>query len=256
MEIESFKGKRKGSDEAINENESKINRVVLKIQNGDFTLRNNFINKFKPFILNKVSVTLGRFIVPENSEEYSVALSAFNEAIDKFDEKKYHNFMSFAGVVVKRRVIDYLRANSKENKVLPFAYLDEEDHSFEEKYLSAGSEEQFHKVEYKEEMECFEKMLEQFGITLEDLVEYVPKHKDARESSIRIARILSEDERLFGKLNEKHCLPAEDLAKAAGVSKRTVQRNSKFIIAVAIVFKLDFETFKSYVSEYKKKSSS
>ncbi len=231
-----------------------VNRIVQNIQNGDEELRNIFIESYEPFIAKTVSKTVGGYIVPRDSEAFSVGLSAFNEAIDKFDEQKYFVFLSFSEQVIRRRAIDYIRSNSKESKVLPFTSFEENKAEFEEKYLATGSDDAFEEVEYKEEIKSFEELLKQFDITVEELAECSPKHKDARQSSIRIAKLLEEDEDLFNKMLKKGNIPYKELGKVAAVNKRTIQRNSKFIIAIAIIFKFKFEIFKSYISEYDEQS--
>ncbi len=230
-----------------------VNRIVQNIQSGDEELRNTFIGSYEPFIAKTVSKTVGEYI-PRDSEAFSVGLSAFNEAIDKFDEQKYFVFLSFSEQVIRRRVIDHIRSNSKESKVLPFTFFEENKAEFEEKYLTTGSDDGLEEVEYKEEIESFEELLKQFDITVEELAECSPKHKDARQSSIRIAKLLVEDEDLFNKMFKKGNIPYKELEKIAAVNKRTIQRNSKFIIAIAIIFKFKFEIFKSYISEYDEQS--
>jgi len=42
------------------------------------------------------------------SDEYSIALIAFNEAIESYDLDKKTKFVSFSKQVIKRRLIDYL----------------------------------------------------------------------------------------------------------------------------------------------------
>jgi len=59
-----------------------INHIIIKIKNGDIELKEKFIKKYKPYLLKIISSTLGRYVDPEVSEEYSVGLMAFNEAID------------------------------------------------------------------------------------------------------------------------------------------------------------------------------
>ncbi len=227
-----------------------VNSIVMSIQNGDEELRNTFIKSYEPFIAKTVSKTIGGYIVTRDSEEYSVGLDAFNEAIDKFNEQKYFVFLSFSEQVIRRRVIDYIRSNSKTSKTLPFTYFEENKAEFEEKYLSTGSEDGFEEVEYKEEIQKFEQLLSQFDITVEGLADCSPKHKDARQSLIRVAKLLAEDDGLFSMMFKKGNIPYKELEKISAVNKRTIQRNSKFITAVAIIFKYKFEIFKSYIAEY------
>lgn len=68
---------------------------------------------------------MGRYIDSETSEEYSVGLMAFNEAIDKFDSDKNGNFISYCNIVINHRIIDHIRKNKRENKAIPFSYFEE-----------------------------------------------------------------------------------------------------------------------------------
>jgi len=43
------------------------------------------------------------------SEEYSVGLMAFNEAIDGFNPEINGNFTNYCNMVVNHRIIDYIR---------------------------------------------------------------------------------------------------------------------------------------------------
>lgn len=72
------------------------------------TLRNNFISVNNNFILGTACKAAGHFVT-ESDDEYSVALIAFNEAIDSYDEEK-GNFHSFAALVIRRRIYDYIRS--------------------------------------------------------------------------------------------------------------------------------------------------
>ena len=256
MNEKSFLEKKRELEGDIKQSDAAINRIVLDIQNGDAILKEIFIDYFKPFIIKCVSVALGRFCDTENSEEYSIGLSAFNEAIDKFNEAKYDKFLSFAKLVIKRRVIDYIRYDKKINSKLVFTQNDENGDDYEENYLASDPNEQFKEVEYREEMQYFEKVLKDFNIAIEELVEIAPKHKDAKESCVKIAKLLADNNELFNKLVKNLKLPLDDLAKLSQVSKKTLQRNKRFIIAVSFIFKYDFEIFRSYVNEYKNKDNS
>jgi len=72
--------------------------------------------------LKVTSNATGKYIDTRNSDEFSIALSAFNEAIDKFDIEKGYNFFLFSEQVIRRRLIDYSRSN-KDDKEYPFSFL-------------------------------------------------------------------------------------------------------------------------------------
>lgn len=62
-------------------------RVKL-IQEGNQHERNQLIKEYIPFIQKHISQQLGKYIDTKNSDLYSIGLMAFNEAIDKYNEKK------------------------------------------------------------------------------------------------------------------------------------------------------------------------
>lgn len=79
---------------------------------GDKQEREKIIEEYIPFIMKTVSTVTNKYIESENSEEYSVGLEAFNEAINKYDSKS-GNFISFAKIVISSRTKDYLRKTKK-----------------------------------------------------------------------------------------------------------------------------------------------
>ncbi|HHV30447.1 RNA polymerase sigma-I factor [Acetivibrio mesophilus] len=225
-----------------------INHIVIKIKNGDTELKEKFIKKYRPYLLKIISSTLGRYVDPEVSEEYSVGLMAFNEAIDGFNPDINGNFTNYCNMVVNHRIIDYIRKNKKYSNVIPFSYF-EERNDFEEKYLVSDSHYLYENIEVKEEVLQFEQQLKQFGITLEDLVVNSPKHKDSRELCINIARVLAENDKLFDKLLRKKCIPLSELMGLVSVHRKTVERNRKFIIAVSLVLRSSLDEIKQFFKE-------
>lgn len=231
--------------------------TIKKIKNGDVQLRDNFINDYKPFIIKVVSKTTSRHVVIENSEEFSIGLVAFNEAIDSYNSDKNAGFLSFAQIVIKRRIIDYIRKNDKHKNVYPLTYFyncenDDKNSSFEEKYFMVDSNSQFSNIESKEEITLFIKKLKDFKIELNDLVKSVPKHMDSKRLSIQIARVLAENNELSEKLERKKKIPMVDLMKLVNINQKTVERNRKFIISVYLILTSKLEVMKGYVENVEK----
>ncbi|MDQ2085858.1 RNA polymerase sigma-I factor [Herbivorax sp. ANBcel31] len=224
-----------------------INHAIIRIKNGDVGLKEELIKKYRPYLLKTISSTTGKYVDSETSEEYSVGLMAFNEAIDNFDSEKNGNFISYCNIVINHRIIDYIRKKKRENKTIPFSYFEEKSESeFEEKYLVSDSHYQYEKIEVREEIMIFENKLKEFGITLDELVTKSPKHKDSRELYINIAKILSNNEVLFNKMIKKKCIPMSELMKFVKVSRKTIERNRKYIIAVSLVLRSSLDEIKQY----------
>ena len=222
--------------------------IIRQIKEGDKLLKERFIADYRPFILKSISYILGKYIEVENSEEFSIGLAAFNEAIDSYDEEKNCTFKIFSQQVIKRRLIDYKRSNYKNGMTFPFSYFEnKESNDFEEQYLKNEYPDHSYKFEIKEEFRTFTESLKKYGITIESLISVMPKHKDARQKCVEIARILAENKELYTKLSAKKTIPFTDLMRCIDVSKRTVERNRKYIIALVIVIKSDMDVLKSYI---------
>ena len=76
-----------------------------------------FINKYESYILKCASNVSNRYI-SKSHDEWSIALIAFNQAIESYDMDK-GSFLSFAKLVIRRRLIDYYRSQSKFNQEIP-----------------------------------------------------------------------------------------------------------------------------------------
>ncbi|KNY25465.1 RNA polymerase sigma-I factor [Pseudobacteroides cellulosolvens] len=224
------------------------NDIIIKIQDGDKLLKERFISDYTPFILKTVARITNKYVDVQNSEEYSIALMAFDEAINCFNIDKNKSFLAFSDLVINRRLIDYIRKNRKDNNVFPFTYFDCESYEeLKEKYLLEYSVTRLDNIEIKEEIILFKEKLATFGITLENLAKSIPKHKDSKLMCIRIARIIASDKELNYKLNKTKNIPMTDLMKLVDVHHATIERNRKFIIAVSLVINSGLDVIKSYL---------
>jgi RNA polymerase sigma factor len=216
-------------------------------------LKEKFIENYKPFIIKTVSRVTGKYVQIENSEEYSIGLIAFNEAIETFDEHKNPSFLNFCKQVIKRRIIDYIRKNKKNRKVYPFTYFENNDrNSLQETILKEDdSDIQLENIEIKDQIEIFEKKLQEFGITLNDLVLCSPKHRDSKQMAIKIAYTLAENDDLYRKLMKNKKIPMGNLMEKIDINQRTVERNRKFIIAVCLILKSNLDILKGYIANAK-----
>ena len=221
--------------------------TIQRIQDGDVLLRNKFIDDYKPFIINCVYKLVGKKDNLLQSDEYSIALIAFNEALDSYDSSKNTMFVSFSKEIIRRRIIDYLRSTKKNNMTLPFSYFNDKDNCFEEEYLHDLSSDYCTYYDTKEEIINLEKRMSRYKITMEDLIDSSPRHRDSRVLCLNIAKIIAENESLFEKLEEKKTLPYKELLHRVDLCRRTLEKNRKFIIAMVLVMKSDLDVLKKYI---------
>ena len=68
-----------------------------------------------------------KYLVLGRDDEASIAMIAFNEAIDSFDSTGGASFLSFAEIVVKRRMVDYFRRQSKKSEEIPISAFESDE---------------------------------------------------------------------------------------------------------------------------------
>ncbi len=228
-----------------------LEEEVLAVQAGNIQLRNEIIDKYRPFIAKSVSSVCKRYI-NESDDEFSIGLIAFNEAIDKYSTDKGSSLISFADLIIKRRVIDFIRKESKHNTVSLSNYSNNEEENVPNQIEATLSIEDYTKqleqAQRKEEILYYQTVLAQFDLTISDLIECSPKHADARENCIKIAEILVNNKELKVHLFQKKMLPIKHLERLVKVSRKTIERNRKYIIAIAIILSGDY----LYLNEYLK----
>lgn len=228
-----------------------LEETVLKIQQGDLPLLNETIDSYKPFIAKTVSSVCKRFI-HESDDEFSIGLIAFHEAIQKYSPERGSSLLSFAEVMIKRRVIDYIRKHSKNQSIsMDFGSQNQDDDS---PSLTIENEISIDDYQKKTESELrrqeiiqFQQILKEFDLSFQDLVEQSPKHADARKNAMEIAKILVDDEALQAYLIEKKRLPIKQLEDIVQVSRKTIERNRKYIMAISLILINDYVYLKDYI---------
>lgn len=230
--------------------ETPIEDKVYAIQQGDKFLQNELLRTYQPFIAKCVSEVCKRYIDPKRDDEFSIGLSAFNEAIFSYVPNKGSSFLSFAKLVIKRKVIDYIRYQQKRSASLSLDETYDEEQMENSLEIAAVQEKYQMEIDAqnrKEEILEFKEKLKLYKLSLVELTEVSPKHRDARESAVKTARILYNDPTLRDYVYRKKKLPIKDLVKKVDVSKKTLERNRKFILAMFIVLSEDYIYLKEYL---------
>lgn len=225
--------------------------TVIKIQDGDLSLLNETIEAYKPFIAKTVSSVCKRYI-HESDDEFSIGLIAFHEAIQKYSTERGSSLISFAEVMIKRRVIDYIRKHSKNQNIsLDFGAQNQDEDTPSltiENEISVDEYQRKNEADLRrQEIIQFQQILKEYDLSFQDLVEQSPKHSDARKNAMVIANILVEDEELQAYLMEKKRLPIKQLEDMVDVSRKTIERNRKYIIAIALILINDYLYLKDYI---------
>ena len=224
--------------------ENSLEKQILSIQKGDADNRSQVIEAYRDFIKSELSKVKGTYI-EETDDLFSVGLSAFNEAIDRYNGKK-GGFISFAGVVIRSRSIDHLRKIQRaEQQVTSF------DEGSEETALAGRRQEKpfEDRLEVQLEIEALKERLFRYDITFEGLVERGPKQERTRKKTMKVAKALLGDRDLKERFERTGRLPVKALRRKTFTGIKTIEQNREYIIALYCILDSDLEELKTYLPE-------
>lgn len=221
---------------------------ITAIQKGDHKLRSLFIERHINYIASTAGRVKGGFIEKENDEEYPVALSAFNKAIDSYDPDRGASFFTFAGLLIKRDIIDLYRKSSRVQEI-PMSQFQREDDDSEREWGCDDSSIRLQEDEFnlKQEISIYKTLLQEYAIDFSALASVSPKHSGVRQRMIRLANKLSEDKGARSHIINRKSLPLKEMEAWAGVSRKTLERHRKYILANFILVNSDLEYLKEFL---------
>ena len=235
----------KKSDTALNE-------LVLKAKSGDKKVMNDLLIAFTPFIKKTASSVCKRF-VDEHDDEFSIAMSGFHEAILQFSPEGNSSLNTFSHLIMKRRLVDHFRKEATRNDAIQLLKGDEETtgsdaqrYVFDRASIASYSSEQ-QAVERRQEIMEYTKLLKNFSLSFNELSSSSPKHADSRKTAIQIAQIIAETPDFYSYLMANKKLPMKELESTVEVSRKTIERHRKYIIAVTLLLNSHFVYIKEYI---------
>ncbi len=229
--------------------ESDTNPVLIKlaeIKQGNEQARESFIQQYDPFILNATSKVTGRFVDKHNDDEYSIALIAFNRAIDTFDHDKGQSFFVYARVLVRNDLIDYFRAEGRVQEQTLSESESNDTVFLEDKTPAVEMDEKFI---LKNEIALFRSALQDFGIPFSALVKESPKHEDTRRQLVSLTFQLYNNQDIREEIRRTGKLPLKQLESMVRVSRKTLERHRRYLLAGFILLDSDLDTMKDYFYE-------
>ena len=235
---------------------AEVQRLVGLAQQGDEQARETLLRRYRPFILRAAASTTGRFIQAGRDDEASVAMMAFNEAITSYRHQRGTSFLAFAEMVIRRRLIDHFRQGAARRQEIPMSELvaavepaEQEDPLLQVEAQQAQRvfEEEVLARERREEIARLSHLLWRFGIRFSELVELSPRHRDARARARSVARLIAGRPELRRQLLQRGNLPLKELEAVCQVSRKTLERQRKYIIALALILCGDFPLLQEYL---------
>ena len=229
----------------------------------DEQLRENFIRDNEQTILKIASKVTGKYIT-RSDDEWSVALLAFNKAIDSYSKDK-GDFTAYSGVVIKRALIDHYRSENKYASEIPVSHemlTGEGDYEENSEVLSAVSrestqaEEQINKSRsLKEEILEVNEKLKKYGFTFRDLKDCSPKAGKTKTECAKAIIYILDNREILSSVVDEGKLPIKELTKSAGVNKKLLDRYRRYLIMAVIILNGEYPLLADYLKYVKKEGS-
>ena len=201
------------------------------------------------FILHTAQKTVGRRIT-RSDDEWSIALSAFWEAVQHYDPQK-GSIQSYASVVIRHRLIDEARNRKKREQELsvePAAFTGEAEE------VSIGVQRAVERNLIQEapdttladEIEELAELLRRYHIDFFDLPKCCPKARKTRSVCLKAARFVCRIAELLARLRKTLKLPSSEMETGVPISRKLLEQFRKYIITTIEIEAGDFPGLQGY----------
>ena len=220
---------------------------------------NELVESSKSWILRVASETTKRYVT-DSDDEWSIALMAFSEAVQSYETEK-GSFRGLAAMVIRRRVVDYLRTEGRhadELSVLPAAFedgLDEDETGGVELQVQRRMAQEADAAPGEDaaslaraEIAELQDILRLYGFTFFDLADASPKAEKTKQSCGKAVRTMLATAVLMAQMRLKRLLPIKELSTASGVVRKILERHRKYIIASSEILDGDFPILAGYLA--------
>ena len=214
--------------------------------------RDAFIHKNENFILNCAS-RFAKHYISKSDDEWSIALIAFSNAIDSYNESK-GAFPSYAKLLIEHRLTDYFRSQarfSSEMQTEPYLFEGEVDEDSENMGFQINVMKQASVTNDNpllDEIVAISEYLDIYGITFTELTECSPKAGKTKDSCASAIRYLKEHPVLINNMKTTKQLPIKIISENAKVPRKILERHRKYIITAAEILSGDYPKLAEYLS--------
>jgi RNA polymerase sigma factor len=211
---------------------------------------NKLITQYENFILRCAS-SAARSYISKSDDEWSIALSAFTEAINNYSVGK-GSFLNFAELVIRRRIIDFMRSKSRyspEITVNPSLFntdaKDEDEYTMQSEIAKKVSVVEDNSI--KLEITLINEVFSEYGFSFMDLAECSPKSKKTKKSCAQAVAYLINNPILTSEIKIKKQLPLNIIEKHTRIPRKLLERHRKYIIAAVEIMSGDFPNLAGYM---------
>ncbi len=239
-----------------------MNQKATSARNNE-RLRENFIKDNEQTILRIASRVSGKFIT-RSDDEWSVALLAFNKAIDTYSEQK-GDFLAYARLLIKRDLIDHYRSEKKfdqemsaSNEILNWESDIDQNGEVVRAVIknSMNDLERFNeRRSLKDEILEVNGILKKYGFSFKDLKNCSPKAGKTKKECARAITYILDHEELLSTVTEYLRLPIREIVDATGVKNKLLDRHRRYIIMAVIILNGEYPLLADYLQYVRKEGT-
>lgn len=211
-----------------------------------------FLTEYEHFILYAAQKTTGKYVT-KSDDQWSVSLSAFHEAINSYSIDK-GAFLPFAETVIRRRLYDYIKKESKHFCEYPIDsytgdgnYGEESDEAARIKFEAAAKLSTNQTDDARLEIEAITERLGEYGFSFLDLVSVSPKAEKTKRACATAILYITDNPVIFFDMRKMKKLPLVVLEKKLSVPRKILERHRKYIIAGAEIIAGDYPILSEYL---------
>jgi len=217
----------------------------------DTNTADELIKDYLPFIKAEAAKHMKRSCIEENDDEFSIAMIAFHEAVVGYSRLR-GAFLPYASVLIRNRLIDHARKESRHRGHLSMETPIGEDGDTVGEQLAGGEdhqEELIHRDATRAEIEELSLQMEQFGVSLTDVAANCPKQKRTLDACRRVVQCANDHPELLEELLRTKRLPIARLAEESQVERKTLERHRKYLIALLLICTNGYEIIRGHIRQ-------
>lgn len=220
----------------MNQLESRVLRAQSDHQEID-----RILSEYLPLIKKQASAMAGGGM--EYDDMLSIAMLAFVHSIKQYDSNR-GAFLTYVALNIRSRLIDAYRRNKRlTEQVIPLFREQNEEGAQQSPEVAASLSRysmEREQAALAEEIQLFGAELQRFDIQFDELVSISPKQLRSRNQCLELARKVAGDHGMRSDFLKGARLPQTALAKAFGLSVKTVEKHRKYIVALILLLLGDY----------------
>lgn len=221
----------------------------------DDQILNQLIHQSEFFII-KTAFAVTHHYITKSDDEWSIAMIAFTQAVKSYQLDK-GSFISFAELIIKRRLVDYFRTQTKhslEISVNPTVFNiepEEEDENLSMRLAVARHVSFESNDSIKLEIDAVNEIISAYGFSFFELTDCSPKSAKTKSACAKAITYVLHNLMLVNEMKKSKQLPIKIIEKNTDIKRKVLERHRKYIIAAVEILLGDYANLADYLQYIK-----